>query len=113
MESAYLAGAAMAFIAADLATGLLQAVLNKCLDSTKMRDGLKHKCGFIVTILLAGGIEWCMQYVDLGFTLPLFVPACVYVVSTEIISIFENACKMNPELAGSKLAQLFNIDPNA
>ena len=109
----YIVAFTSAFIAMDFATGFLQALLNKCLDSAKMRDGLKHKCGFVVTIILAACIEWAMQFVDLGFTLPLFVPVCTWIVLTEIVSIFENACKMNPELANSKLAQLFNIDTNA
>lgn len=100
----------LGFIALDLLTGFAQAVANKTVNSTKMRDGLCHKCGFVLTMLLAALIEWAMQYVDLGVTLPLFVPVCVFIMLTEIVSIFENICKLNPELAGSKLAQLFNID---
>ena len=98
------------FIALDLVTGFVQAIANKTVDSSKMRDGLWHKCGFILTILLAALIEWAMQYVDLGFTLPLFVPVCVFIMLTEIVSIFENICALSPELSGTKLAQLFNID---
>lgn len=101
---------ALAFIAMDLLTGFAQAIANKTVDSTKMRDGLWHKCGFVFTMLLAALIEWAMQYVDLGFTLPLFVPVCVFIMLTEIVSIFENICKLSPELAGSKLARLFEID---
>lgn len=101
---------ALAFIAMDLLTGFAQAVANKTVSSTKMRDGLWHKCGFVLTMLLAALIEWAMQYIDLGFTLPLFVPVCTFIMITEIVSIFENICKLSPELAGSKLAQLFKID---
>lgn len=100
----------LGFIALDLVTGFAQAIANKTVDSSKMRDGLWHKCGFILTILLAALIEWAMQYVDLGFTLPLFVPVCVFIMLTEIVSIFENICALSPELAGTKLAQLFNIE---
>lgn len=99
-----------AFIAMDLVTGIMQAIANKSLDSTKMRSGGWHKCGFIMVIILAALVEWAMQFIDLGFTLPLFVPACVFIILTEIVSIFENVCKLSPELANSKLAQLFNID---
>lgn len=99
-----------AFIVMDLVTGIMQAVANKSLDSTKMRSGGWHKCGFIMVIILAALVEWAMQFVNLGFTLPLFVPACVFIILTEIVSIFENVCKLSPELANSKLAQLFNID---
>lgn len=99
----------LGFIAMDLLTGFAQAVANKTVSSTKMRDGLWHKCGFVLTMLLAALIEWAMQYVDLGFTLPLFVPVCMFIMLTEIVSTFENISKLSPELADSKLAQLFKI----
>lgn len=98
------------FVVLDLVTGVMQAVATKTLDSTKMRAGLWHKCGFIMAVVLAALVEWAMQFIDLGFTLPLFVPVCVFISLTEIVSIFENVCKLSPELANSKLAQLFNIE---
>lgn len=98
------------FVVMDLATGIMQAVANKTLDSSKMRSGGWHKCGFIMVMILAALVEWAMQFVDLGFTLPLFIPVCVFIILTEIVSIFENICLLSPELANSKLAQLFNIE---
>lgn len=98
------------FVVMDIVTGIMQAVANKTLDSTKMRSGGWHKCGFLMVVLLAALIERAMQFIDLGFTLPLFVPACVFIILTEIVSIFENVCMLSPELANSKLAQLFNIE---
>ena len=106
----HIAAIVSAFIVMDLVTGIMQAIANKTLDSTKMRSGGWHKCGFIMVIILAALVEWAMQFIDLGFTLPLFVPACVFIILTEIVSIFENVCKLSPELTNSKLAQLFNID---
>lgn len=99
-----------AFVVLDLVTGVMQAVANKIMDSSKMRAGLWHKCGFIMVMILAALVEWSMQFIDLGFTLPLFVPVCVFIALTEIVSIFENVCQLSPELANSKLAQLFNIE---
>ena len=106
----HIAAIVAAFIVMDLATGVMQAVANKTLDSSKMRAGLWHKCGFIMTVILAALVEWSMRFIDLGFTLPLFVPVCVFIIMTEIVSIFENVCQLSPELANSKLAQLFNVD---
>lgn len=106
----HIAAIVCAFVVMDLVTGVMQAVANKTLDSSKMRAGLWHKCGFIMTIILAALVEWSMQFIDLGFTLPLFVPVCAFIILTEIVSIFENVCKLSPELANSKLAQLFNAD---
>ena len=106
----HIAAFASAFIVMDIASGFIQAIANKELDSSKMRAGLWHKCGFALTIILAALIEWAMQFIDLGFTLPLFTPVCVFIILTEVVSIFENACKLSPELANSKLAQLFNVE---
>lgn len=106
----HIAAIVAAFVVMDLVTGVMQAAANKALDSTKMRSGLWHKCGFIMVVILAALVEWAMQFIDLGFTLPLFVPVCVFIILTEIVSIFENVCQLSPELANSKLAQLFNIE---
>lgn len=106
----HIAAIVCAFVVMDLFTGIMQAVANKTLDSSKMRSGGWHKCGFIMVMILAALVEWSMQFVDLGFTLPLFVPVCIFIILTEIVSIFENVCKLSPELSNSKLAQLFNID---
>lgn len=106
----HVAAIVAAFVVMDLASGVMQAIANKTLDSTKMRAGLWHKCGFIMAVILAALAEWAMQFIDLGFTLPLFAPVCVFIILTEVVSIFENVCKLSPELANSKLAQLFNID---
>lgn len=106
----HIAAIVCTFVVLDLVTGVMQAVANKTLDSSKMRAGLWHKCGFIITVILAALVEWSMQFIDLGFTLPLFVPVCVFIILAEIVSIFENVCKLSPELANSELAQLFNID---
>ena len=106
----HIAAIVAAFVVMDLVTGVTQAVANKTLDSTKMRAGWWHKCGFIMAVILAALVEWAMQFIDLGFTLPMFVPVCVFIILTEIVSIFENICLLSPELANSKLAQLFNID---
>lgn len=106
----HIAAIVCAFVVMDLFTGIMQAVANKTLDSSKMRSGGWHKCGFIMVMILSALVEWSMQFVDLGFTLPLFVPVCIFIILTEIVSIFENVCKLSPELSNSKLAQLFNID---
>ena len=106
----HIAAIVCVFVVMDLVSGIMQAVANKTLDSGKMRAGLWHKCGFIMAVVLAALVEWSMQFIDLGFTLPLFVPVCVFIILTEIVSIFENVCRLSPELANSRLAQLFNIE---
>lgn len=94
-------------IVMDYLTGLAKAIVQKDIDSTKMRDGLWHKAAYIVVIVLAEVIEHGQELVDLGFTVPLIVPACVYIVLTETASILENLGQINPELADSPVMQMF------
>lgn len=94
-------------IVMDYLTGLAKAIAQKDIDSTKMRDGLWHKAAYVAVIVLAEVIEHGQEAVDLGFTVPLIVPACVYIVVTETASILENLGQINPELADSPILQLF------
>lgn len=94
-------------IVMDYLTGLAKSVVNKDIDSTKMRDGLWHKATYVAVIVLAEIIEHGQEAVDLGFTVPLVVPTCVYIVLTETASILENLSQINPELAASPVMQLF------
>lgn len=95
------------FIVIDVITGLLQAVMNKQLESTVMRNGLFHKAAFLLTIAFGYACEYGMTYLELGFKMPIVGAVCVYICLTETVSILENLGKMNPELANSKFLQLF------
>lgn len=77
-------------IAMDYMTGLLKAAMQHDISSEKMREGLWHKSGLILVMLLAEVVERGQQYLDLGYGVPLIVPAAVYISITEISSILEN-----------------------
>lgn len=71
----------------DIVTGFIQAVINKDVESSKMRVGLLHK--ILICIVLVSGFVF-----DLSFNLPIipkFISA--YIVIMEIISILENLKK--------------------
>lgn len=95
------------FMLLDLITGFTQACVNKCVDSTKMKQGLWHKCGFMLAIIFAILCEYAMQFVDLGFAVPVQYAVCVFIIFTEIISNLENLGKISPELASSKFMEIF------
>lgn len=100
----------LVFIIFDCMTGFIQALANKNLSSSKMREGVKHKGAFVLVVVLAVLCEYAMSYVpDLGFDVPLVTPVCVYLIITEIVSIFENIGKMNSDILNNKLFQLFAI----
>lgn len=98
---------ALLFVCFDFLTGIIKAIKNKNVSSTIMREGLLHKCAFVLVIILAIMCEAAMTHLDLGITVPLIAPVCVYIILTEIASILENIAEINPELKDSKVFSLF------
>lgn len=95
------------FILLDVLLGVAGAVKNNNLQSAKLREGLWHKVGFFGLILFAGLFEYCSTLVDLGVDVPAVATVCIYVVVTEAVSIIENLCILNPEIAKSPLGTAF------
>lgn len=96
----------MAFIIVDVVSGVLAAVYEKNLSSTVMREGLLRKAALVLILVVATLIDFGQGVLDLGFTVPFVPLASAYIALMEILSIFENACKLNDQLAGSKLGKL-------
>ena len=71
----------------DIITGYIQAVINKNVDSQKMRIGLLHKALIVVVIILSFIIHLAF---NVGY-ISTFV--CIYVSYMELISIIENLKK--------------------
>lgn len=91
----------------DVVVGFAGAIKYKDVKSNKLRDGLWHKAGFVGLIALAYVIQYAAEYVDLGFEVPTVIAVCAYVILTEIVSVFENLCVLNPTLVNSPLGALF------
>lgn len=96
----------MAFITVDILSGILVAVSEKNLSSTVMREGLLRKAALVLILVVATLIDLGQGVLDLGFNVPFVPLAATYIALMEILSIFENVCKLNDELAGSKLGRL-------
>ena len=86
------------FSISDIITGYIQALINKNVDSQKMRVGLLHKVLILIIIVLSFTIQFAfnIKYVA------SFV--CIYVTLMEIVSILENLKKANIELG--KLSEI-------
>lgn len=86
------------FSISDIITGYIQALINKNVDSQKMRVGLLHKVLILIIIVLSFTIQFAfnIKYVA------SFV--CIYVTVMEIVSILENLKKANIELG--KLSEI-------
>jgi toxin secretion/phage lysis holin len=94
----------------DFGTGLLYAVKKKCIKSSKMRDGLFKKMGFIVCYIVCLIIDNYGNYIGFHLDVKILTPIIVYCVTTEIVSIAENISKINPNLLPNKLLSLLHID---
>ena len=99
--------AVLILIALDVIFGVVTAVAKKEYSSKKMRKGIAHKCsefGLLMVALVIDGL--IIGGVDIGFTSPVFIASCVYLIIMELASILEIICRCNPQLANSPLFKL-------
>lgn len=89
---------ALAFMVIDVFTGVLKAVKNKELNSTKAREGIYKKASFILFIAFGYLADYAMDYVNMGFNLPAAATICTLIIVTEAISVLENLGQINPGL---------------
>lgn len=101
---------ALIFNAFDLISGIIAAVREKNLQSSKLRDGLFKKVGFIFCYVLAWLIDEKGYLVGFHFDVSFQIIIVTYVVGTELVSIIENISKINPDLLPDKLKSLFHIN---
>lgn len=86
------------FSGLDIATGFIQAVINKNVDSKVMREGLLHKLLLILAIVIGYVIQYAF---NLNFIAQVIT---VYICAMEFMSILENFKK-----AGLDLGKLGDI----
>lgn len=89
---------ALAFMVIDVFTGVLKAVKNKELNSTKAREGIYKKASYILFITFGYLADYAMDYVNMGFNLPAAATICILIIDTEAISVLENLGQINPDL---------------
>lgn len=86
------------FIALDVVLGTAKAAIKKELSSTKAREGLMHKAGFIGAMLLCNLIDIVQGTLDLGYSVPLTLGCAVMICVCEVMSIAEHIQELNPEI---------------
>lgn len=109
MEQFYPIIIALVFNALDLISGIITAVKNKDIQSAKLRDGLFKKVGFVLCYFVAWLVD--TQGTRIGFQIGISILPIIilYVCTTELVSILENICKINPDILPEKLMGLFKI----
>lgn len=106
----YAFGGAVSCMGLDILTGYVGSVVNHCVSSTKMREGLGHKALLLCVELLAFVIEVVCQHVEgmgalSGVTV---VGISVVIIAMEVTSIWENVVAASPELSDSPLGRIFD-----
>lgn len=102
---------ALVFNGLDLITGIVGAIRNgDKIKSSKLRDGLFKKTGFIFCYTLAIVINYAGTFLTLPFGVDLVPVICTYAIVTEVVSIIENISKINPDILPDKLKELIGYN---
>ena len=98
---------ALVLMGLDILLGLAGAVKDKNVQSSRMREGLWHKCGSIGLIVLAYILDVAVDHVDLDLVFPGVVIVCAYIIVMEVGSCLENLVVLNPELRDNPIMKVF------
>ena len=109
MEQFYPIMIALVFNAVDIITGVISALKNKDIESNKLRDGLFKKVGFILCYFVAWLVDTQGDIIGFHIDVSILPILIIYVCTTELVSILENICKINPDLLPDKLMQIFHL----
>jgi len=102
---------ALVFNGLDLITGIVGAIRDGGqIKSSKLRDGLFKKVGFIFCYTLGCAINYAEIYLILPFGVDLVPVICTYAIITEVVSIVENISKINPDILPEKLKELIGYN---
>lgn len=85
-------------MALDVFTGLVLAIKEHEVDSSKMRDGLYKKFANSIFCVVGYFAELAQAYAGINLIIPTGTGVAAIVVTMETISILENLCKINPDL---------------
>lgn len=106
-----LVGIALLFNLLDLITGIIGALKDgESIQSSKLRDGLFKKVGFILCYALGIAIGVAENYYTLPFGVDVLPIICGYAIVTEVVSIIENISKINPDILPEKLKSLIGYN---
>ena len=102
---------ALVFNGLDLITGIVGAIRDgEQIKSSKLRDGLFKKVGFIFCYTLCVLINYAKNLLDLPFGINLVPVVCTHAIITEVLSIIENISKINSDILPEKLKELIGYN---
>ena len=102
----------LGLIVADLGFGMLGAVVQRNFQSSKIREGLAHKCSEFAFLIVADVID-AMLFA--GVQMPFEIPngcaltvVLLALILMEIASLMEIATRINPRLSDNPLFQILD-----
>lgn len=99
-------------IVADLLFGMIGAIVQRNFQSTKIRQGLAHKCAEFAFLVIADVIDALLYGgVDLPFDIPngsAIMVVGIALIVMEIASLMEIATRINPMLADNPLFKILD-----
>lgn len=101
---------ALAFNALDLVTGIISGLKQKDIQSSKLRDGLFKKVGFVFTYFVGWLLDTHGAQIGFSFGVDILPVVVLYACTTELVSIIENISQINPDLLPDKLMALFHVE---
>lgn len=101
----------LVFNGLDLITGIIGAIRDgEQIKSSKLRDGLFKKVGFVFCYALGVLINYAENLLTLPFGVNLVPIICSYAIITEVVSIIENISKINSDILPDKLKELIGYN---
>lgn len=88
----------LVFIAADILVGIIKAAYKTGFKSAKMREGLYHKLGEILSVIFGALCELAFPIVGIDIKIPIVSSICIYLVVMETGSIVENLAVISPNI---------------
>lgn len=94
----------------DFVTGIISGFKKDGkLISSKMRDGLFKKIGFICCYVLTYLVSYSAHIIGISENINVMPVIAAYVILTEIISTCENIYILNDKLVPSKIKKLLGV----
>ena len=109
MEQFYPIIVALIFNLLDLCTGIITAVKLKDIQSSKLRDGLFKKVGFMLCYFIAWLVDTQGSIIGFQFSTPVLPVIVLYSCTTELVSILEKMCKINHAIPPERVMEFFHI----
>jgi toxin secretion/phage lysis holin len=95
------------FIVTDYVTGVVKAIMQSTLSSSKMREGLGRKFTYLVLALVAYFIDTINLHISIGLPVSVFICTVSGICLIELTSILENITAINPALKNTPFMNIF------